>query len=545
MDIDTVVDTIANIGIGPLSSFLGEKREKQLRDLQIKVTAYKIAHTLFQEHGFDLFKDQGIRERILKIFPTKVLSEIYGDPMPKLDLKELAQFNWGNNFSTKKFLSLLDVTLDDVFSTENDDLSFQTVAKVDKSLFDYQDEIRMKLNAFLENKNPRRVIVHMPTGSGKTRTAIELISDFVRSRKSNEKRLVVWMAHSDELCEQAVQAFLNTWSRVGTEEANVYRVWGGRKLTSIDLTKPTFLVTSFQTCHSASTSISNERFEIMSSLRYNCDLLIVDEAHMSTAPTFKQAINFLCNRETKLIGLTATPGRHHLDSEEEETIKLAEFYEKNKITLKNKSLNENPIEYLQNRKILSKVKRFKLESGVDFEISGSALATVSARLDIPKEILTKLGQNVRRTFIVASKVIELAMVQNKKTIVFCPSKENAIDLALLLQDKGCLSRAITSETPMSTRRVWLSQFQQRKFKVLTNFGVLTTGFDAPEIEAVVIARPTTSVVLYSQMVGRGLRGKAVKGTDNCTLVDVIDNIRNMPPIPQAFTFFDDHFGELK
>ena len=65
---------------------------------------------------------------------------------------------------------------------------------------------------------------------------------------------------------------------------------------------------------------------------------------------------------------------------------------------------------------------------------------------------------------------------------------------------------------------------------------MTTGFDAPKTEAVVIARPTTSVVLYSQMVGRGLRGAQVGGTATCTVVDVVDNIINLPDVPQAFTF---------
>ena len=93
----------------------------------------------------------------------------------------------------------------------------------------------------------------------------------------------------------------------------------------------------------------------------------------------------------------------------------------------------------------------------------------------------------------------LAIDQHKQTIIFCPTKENAADLALILQTKGCKARAITGETPMDDRRTWIEDFKDGNLQVLTNFGVLTTGFDAPNIEAVIIARPTTSVVLYSQM----------------------------------------------
>ncbi len=541
---DMVVSTIAKIGLSSLSSCLGFDRINRLHELNIKVTAHNIAHAAFQEQGFDLFKNQKIRKHVLDVLPSERLSQIYGVSTSQLDTQKFARFQWTKNSATEKFLSIFNVELDEAFSTDDQELSFETIAKVDRSLFDYQDEIRKKLNTFLKDNNLRRVIVHMPTGSGKTRTTIEMISDFVRSRETDEVRLVVWMAHSDELCEQAVQAFVDTWSRIGTEEANVYRLWGGRKIRKVDLTKPTFLVTSFQTCHSAIVSDSNERFEIMSSLRHECDLLVVDEAHMSTAPTFQRAINFLCNQSTKLVGLSATPGRHHIGSDEDATIELAKFYENNKITLKGEEVTDNPIEYLQNRKILSRVNRVKLNTGVDIEFSKNAIATVSNYLDIPREVLTKLGQNVQRTLNVATRVIDLASIQNKQTIVFCPSKENAIDLAVLLHEKGCLARAITSDTPIFARRHWLEEFKLKKVKVLTNFGVLTTGFDAPQIEGVIIARPTTSVVLYSQMVGRGLRGTAVGGTENCTLVDVIDNFRNMPPIPQAFTFFDEHFGEL-
>ena len=54
---------------------------------------------------------------------------------------------------------------------------------------------------------------------------------------------------------------------------------------------------------------------------------------------------------------------------------------------------------------------------------------------------------------------------------------------------------------------------------------------------------TPDLTITPQMVGRGLRGAAVGGSESCTLVDVVDNIQNLPSIPQAFTFFDDYFGD--
>ena len=73
--------------------------------------------------------------------------------------------------------------------------------------------------------------------------------------------------------------------------------------------------------------------------------------------------------------------------------------------------------------------------------------------------------------------------------------------------------------------------------MLINYGVFTTGFDDPKINCIVVARPTYSVVLYSQMIGRGLRGPKNNGTEDCLIVDVLDNILNQPDIEIACNFF--------
>jgi len=545
LDTDAIVSAIASIGMANLSSCLGSARLDRLSELGIRMTPRNIARAAFQEQGFELFKNTELRVGVLNALSQDELISIYGPAKTVHDPVQLSRFRWTENTATERFLSIFGVELSDVFADKVEDLSFSVQTEIDKPLFDYQNSIRRQLNTFTDSKKVRRIVAHMPTGAGKTRTTMELVSDFIRNRDADDPTLVVWMAHSDELCEQAVQTFLSIWSKLGSENANVYRMWGGRRGDPIDFRQPSFVVTSFQSCHSAIISPNDIRFETMAQLRAECDLLIVDEAHMSTAPTYSRAIDYLCNEKTKLIGLTATPGRHHIGGDVTETQALAEFYKGNKITLgEDVTDGSNPIEFLQERGILSAVDRVKLDSGVDIALSGRAVSAISDLLDIPKEVLTKLGENAQRTSRIAATALMLAVEQGKQTIVFCPTKENATDLSLLLQERGCTARAITGETPMQERRKWIEDFKSGEIQVLTNFGVLTTGFDAPNIEAVIIARPTTSVVLYSQMVGRGLRGSFVGGTERCTLVDVVDNIENMPEIPQAFTFFDDHFGAM-
>lgn len=76
--------------------------------------------------------------------------------------------------------------------------------------------------------------------------------------------------------------------------------------------------------------------------------------------------------------------------------------------------------------------------------------------------------------------------------------------------------------------------------ILINYEVLTTGFDATNIECVFIARPTQSVVLYSQMIGRGLRGPQMGGKEECLLVDVKDNLKQYNA-NMAFSHFNNYW----
>ena len=85
---------------------------------------------------------------------------------------------------------------------------------------------------------------------------------------------------------------------------------------------------------------------------------------------------------------------------------------------------------------------------------------------------------------------------------------------------------IDGSTDPRMRRSGIEAFRNGKLQVLCNYGVLTTGFDAPKTDVVVIARPTSSAVTYHQMVGRGLRGPKLGGTSRCTIVDVDFNVQN-------------------
>ena len=426
MEHNLVVDALSRIGIARLSDALGDQRLTRLAELGVPMRPKTIADAAFQEQGFELFRNKSLRIGILNSFTEEKLRNTFNIKDDEISVQKLNEFKWGMNDTTALFLSLFGIELTAAFPDRKEIAGFQSSTNISKPLFDYQNSIRKQLNSFLSKRKNKRIIAHMPTGSGKTRTTMELISDFIRTRTEADPTLVVWMAHSDELCEQAAQTFTETWEKLGSEDAIIYRLWGGRPQQKLDFSKPIFLITSFQTCFAAMMSRHDKRFEIMSNLRNECDLLVVDEAHMSTAPTYKSAIEFLCNENTQLIGLTATPGRHHVGGDTEGTKGLATFYENNKITLGNEILDgTSPIEFLQSRGILSKVDRYELPTNIDIKLSPKRAQAVSELLELPKDILKELGDNAQRTMLVASHALVLTVEQKKQTIIFCPSKENA------------------------------------------------------------------------------------------------------------------------
>ena len=539
---ETVIDLLARLGMASLSGYVGKGKLERFHESGRDLSPHLLAEILYLEKGLALFSNKNIRLELLAGFGAEKLRSTLDldDPLQE-SLNRYNNFSWGNNAKSKEFLALLGLPEINVFDSKASIEAIE-VTVVEKSLYRYQNWIRKYINEFLNDVSKKRIIVHMPTGSGKTRTMLEAVCDHIRTQKES-KMSVVWFAHSEELCEQAVESFQSLWTRLGTEDVPVVRLWGGTQPNDLVINKPTFVVTSFQTASQMITTDNNRRFEVFSKIRSSCTLMIVDEAHQSTAPTYKDAIELFSNHSTKVVGLTATPGRHHVGADGGETSSLADFYENNKINILDDNGNNlvDPIGYLTDKGVLASVDRYQIDSGTEISLSDAEVRQMERLLDIPSSVLKKLGKDSKRTNLIVTQAIKLAVEKNAPTIIFAPSKENAVEIATLIHLSGVDAAAITGETPSFERKNNIDNFKRGKIPILVNFGVLTTGFDAPNIKAVIIGRPTTSVVLYSQMIGRGLRGPMMGGESECYLIDVKDNLINMPESNQAFTYFDDYY----
>ena len=162
-------------------------------------------------------------------------------------------------------------------------------------------------------------------------------------------------------------------------------------------------------------------------------------------------------------------------------------------------------------------------------------------MDYNIDDLDNLGRSDERT----QKIVELAeraASRHPRTIVFCPSVDSALECNEILRARGIAAQVITANTPGDDRRAIIDDFKSdnREPMVIFNFGVLTAGFDAPRTRCVIIARPTTSLVLYSQMAGRALRGPRTGGNSKAEIYTVADtDLLGFGSVTEAFTHWED------
>jgi superfamily II DNA or RNA helicase len=132
--------------------------------------------------------------------------------------------------------------------------------------------------------------------------------------------------------------------------------------------------------------------------------------------------------------------------------------------------------------------------------------------------------------------------KHNRIIVFAMNVKHSNVLALALSAFGIEVYSISSDTDNQVRKNAIKRFKSDVDKpiILCNYGVLTTGFDAPKTSCAVITRPTDSLVLYSQMVGRVIRGPKAGGNEEAEIVTVVDTkLPGFDKVSEAFFNWED------
>ena len=166
---------------------------------------------------------------------------------------------------------------------------------------------------------------------------------------------------------------------------------------------------------------------------------------------------------------------------------------------------------------------------------------MATALDLPRSLLAQLADDHLRNLKIANEVRDLAR-RHKRILVFTATVEHAHLLSMVLRAIGISAAAVTATTESSSRAASIQWYRKHTddVRVLVNFGVLTTGFDAPRTSAAVIARPTKSLVLFSQMVGRATRGEKAGGNREAEIVTVVDtDLPGFRSLTEAFTNWED------
>lgn len=373
-----------------------------------------------------------------------------------------------------------------------------------KQLRKYQQEAIDAVKSALEKGKNRQLLVK-GVGSGKTFTAVKLIEqlDFKR---------VLWVTHTEELCEQSALAFLadkfdEHFVSVVEDIGFINWVKGSRGLFSHEHSKfkmglikaDSFIIDADVTIASAQTLW--RKLDKIPVDYFDC--LIVDESHYFMSRTFNLPLETL--KPKLLLGLTATPER--LDG-----ISLADTFRQITYTydivdgIRDGNLCEFDAVRVKTDVSLDNVRT----KGGEFNQQDLA-----AELNIPE-----------RNNLVVDSYIQYA--NGRQGIFFCSDIQHCLDLADTFKERGISCEAVSSdEERTGNRSEKIKDFKEGKITILTNVNILTAGFNHNETGVIGHVSPTKSRASWIQRSGRGSRLKNQEYVDkfgqNCILLDFVDS----------------------
>ncbi|MFE7325763.1 DEAD/DEAH box helicase [Streptomyces sp. NPDC057565] len=393
-------------------------------------------------------------------------------------------------------------------------------------LHDYQERLAAKVFAMLDRFTPQRGMLSLPTGAGKTRVAAEAVIRWIK-QVGDLDGPILWIAQTEELCEQAVQSWSFVWSKVGAESPlTISRLWTTNEAGPVGGRPHLVVATDAKLRNCLGT-------DGYAWLRSAC-LVIVDEAHVAISPQYTEILSHLglTAHETRrhLLGLTATPFRNTND---EETRRLVRRFGTQRLD-DGIFTSGDPYAELQELGMLARVTHRELLGGT-IELTNVEKERADQMSLLSKAAEQRLADDQDRNKRILEEIA--SMPDDWPVLVFATSVTHAKFLAAKLKDRNITAASVDSATSTGERRKSIDDFRRGRIRILTNYGVLTQGFDAPATRAVVITRPTYSPNVYQQMIGRGLRGPGNGGKETCLILNVRDNITNYDKA-LAFTQFE-------
>ena len=344
------------------------------------------------------------------------------------------------------------------------------------------------------------VMLQMPTGTGKTYLFTSLINDIINTYKLAHKDVkILIVVHRTELLDQ-ISATLNKFGIAHgfIQGAREQYLWKRVQVGSIMslLTDKNY----YNVC------------------RQKFDYIIVDEAHHSLADTYIRLFGLFPN--AKKLGVTATPWRLNHES----FLSLYQYL-----------IVSPQISWFINNNLLSDFDyvSIKQDSEVQRLVDKSEVVNTGEFSNVDLDN-TFNNQRIR------SKLYEsyLQFANGRKGIIYAINKRHAAKIAELYSSHGVKAMAIDCDTPRDVRQEMISAFKSGEISVLVNVDIFTEGFDCPDVNFIQLARPTRSLSLYLQQVGRGLR--IVEGKEKTIILDNV-GLYNYFGLPDANRKWQYHF----
>lgn len=364
-------------------------------------------------------------------------------------------------------------------------------------------QVEAKANIFKAWASYNSVMLQMPTGTGKTYLFTSIIKDLVRAYKKASKEInILIVAHRMELLDQISKTLTRFEIPHGfIQGAREQHLWRRVQVGSIMslLTDKNYL------------NVKRQRF----------DYIVVDEAHHSLADTYVQLFDLF--PDAKKLGVTATPWRFNHES-------FLKLYQ----TL----VPSRQISWFIAQGVLSDFEYVSIKS--DSEIQRLVDDTEIAHTgDFVNADLDRSFNNMR----IRSKLYEsyVTFANGRKGIIYAINRAHASKIAELYSQHGVNAVAIDCETPKDVREELIARFRAGDIKVLVNVDIFTEGFDCPDVSFIQLARPTRSLALYLQQVGRGLR--ISEGKEKTIILDNV-GLYNYFGLPDANRKWQYHFKGL-
>lgn len=378
-------------------------------------------------------------------------------------------------------------------------IKYSDIETNDPILFCYQQE--MKHHVFTKWDRMENVMVQMPTGTGKTILFASIVKDirnWIIQTGSHSHILI--LAHVRELIQQAADKLKKRGIDSGIIMSGIPQ----------DLNK-IVQVASIQTF------MSPRNRERMAKEKF--DYIIIDEAHHCMAPRYQTLWEFFPS--SKKLGVTATPWRMDHSG-------FSSIFDDIVIS--------HPIEWFVKEGYLSNYDYISIAPNSDIQHEINSIDRFGVDGDyLEEELINRFDKDSIRAKLYESY---RQFCQGKKGIIYAINRQHAANIKMTYKAHGVNIEMIDGTTPKAVRESLLADFKSGSLQVLVNVNIFSEGFDCPDIEFIQLARPTKSLSMFLQQIGRGLR--ISKDKDKSLILDNV-GLYNRFGTPMANRRWHFHF----